>query len=135
MPTITLSTDTKDAVLNALKAKIDSGGAAGSIKIYTGAKPAGPGTAISNQVLLGTLALSYPCGDVVDGALTFDPITQDSQADATGTATWARILASDGSAKADVDASVVGGAGFMQMNTTSVIINGPILINSCVITA
>ena len=34
MPTITLSTDTKDSVLNALKAKIDSGGAAGSIKIW-----------------------------------------------------------------------------------------------------
>ena len=135
MPTITLSTDTKDSVLNALKAKIDSGGAAGSIKIYTRTKPAGPGTAITAQVLLGTLALSYPCGDVVDGALTFDPITQDSQADATGTAPWARILASDGSAKADVDASVVGGQGFMQMNTTSVIINGPILISSCVITA
>ena len=47
MPTITLSTDTKDSVLNALKAKIDSGGAAGSIKIYTGTKPAGPGTAIT----------------------------------------------------------------------------------------
>ena len=83
---ITLSTDSKDAVLNALKARIDAGGAAGSIKIYTGTKPAGPGTAITNQVLLGTLALSYPCGAVADGALTFDPITQDSQADATGTA-------------------------------------------------
>ncbi len=132
---ITLSTDSKDAVLNALKARIDAGGAAGSIKIYTGTKPAGPGTAISNQVLLGTLALSYPCGSVADGALTFGAITQDSQADATGTATWARIFDSAGNAKIDVDASVTGGSGFMQMNTTSVIINGPILINSCVITA
>lgn len=132
---ITLSDDSKDAVLNALKGRIDNGGAAGSIKIYTGTKPAGPGTAITNQVLLGTLALSYPCGAVAGGALTFGPITQDSQADATGTATWARIFDSNGNAKIDVDASVTGGSGFMQMNTTSVIFNGPILINSCVITA
>ena len=130
-----LSTDLKDAVLTALKGKIDGGGAAGSVKIYTGTKPAGPAVAITSQVLLGTLVLSYPCGAVADGALTFSPITQDSSADATGTATWARIFDSAGVAKIDVDASVVGGPGFMQMNTTSVIINGPILINSCVITA
>lgn len=132
---ITLSVDSKNAVLNALKAKIDGGGAAGYIEIYTGTKPAGPGTAITSQVKLGTLALSYPCGAVADGALTFGAITQDSQADATGTATWARVYDSTGVAKIDVDATVTGGTGFMQMNTTGVIINGPILINSCVITA
>lgn len=132
---ITLSTDCKDAVLNALKAKIDGGGAAGYIELYTGAKPAGPATAITSQVKLGTLVLSYPCGSVASGALTFSAITQDLLADATGTATWARVYDSTGAAKIDVDATVTGGSGFMQMNTTSVIINGPILINSCVITA
>lgn len=135
MPTITLSTATKSAVLTALKDQIDAGTGPGYVEIYTAPKPASPETAITTQVLLGTLTLSDPCGSVGSGALTFGAVTPDALADNNGTAAWARFYSSDGVARLDVDASTVGGSGFMQMNTTTVIINGPILINSCVITA
>jgi hypothetical protein len=60
-------------------------------------------------------------------------IAQDSSADATGTATWARIADSAGNTVMDVNMSVTGGGGALQLNTTSIVSGGPILISSFVI--
>ncbi|MBK7424553.1 MAG: hypothetical protein IPJ48_16540 [Propionivibrio sp.] len=61
-------------------------------------------------------------------------ITQDTAADATGTATWARIADSTGATVCDVDVTATGGGGTLQFNTTSFVIGGPILISSFTIT-
>jgi len=135
MAIITLSTTVANAVLTAINDQINGGSGAGTIKIYTGTKPAGPATAITTQVLLGTLTCSDPAGSVSAAALTFSAITQDSSADATGTATWARIADSTGTAVIDIDITTTGGGGFGQMNTTSIVIGGPITAPSVVITA
>lgn len=135
MATITLSNAAANNVLTAINDLFNGGAGAATIKIYNGTKPAGPDTAVSSQTLLATLTASDPAGSVATRALTFGSVTQDSAADATGTASWARIADSDGVAVADIDVSSTGGSGFLQLNTTSIVIGGPVLISSFIITA
>lgn len=131
MATAHFDTTLKNTLLDAIKTAIDSGGAAGTINFYTGTMPATPGTSITTQTLLGTLTFSYPCAPGASaGILTMSAITQDSSADATGTATWARCLNSAGVAKLDVDVSNTAGSGAAKLNTTSIVSGGPISITS-----
>jgi hypothetical protein len=60
--------------------------------------------------------------------LTFSTITQDASADATGTATWFRVLDGSGSFVMDGAITVTGGGGDMTLNTTSITIGGPISV-------
>lgn len=117
-----------------LAAIVSQLGANAKINFYTGTKPAGPDTAVTTQVKLGTATCATVAGVVTDKTLTFNTITQDAEADATGSCTWARITTSADVAVLDVDASNVGGTGFLQMNTVSIVIGGPILVNSIIIT-
>lgn len=135
MAIITLSAAAKNAVLTTINDALNAGAGGATIKIYAGTKPAGPDVAITTQTLLGTLTCSDPAGAVDSGTLTFGAIAQDTAADATGTATWARLADSDGVAAIDIDVTTTGGGGFLQLNTTSIVIGGPILISSFIITA
>lgn len=134
MATIHFRDVAKTAVLNAIKTDIDAGAAAGYLRIYTGAIPATPETAASGT-LLAELRLLYPVGSITGSgatlALAFGAITQDSSADATGTAGYARILRSDGTtAVLDCDISATGGGGTLQLNTTSIVVGGPVLVTA-----
>lgn len=135
MAIITLSATAAGHVLTAINNDLNLGSGAGTIKLYTGTKPADPDTAITSQTLLGTLTLSDPAGTVSGRTLTFGTVTMDSAADATGTATWARLADSSAVAVIDIDITTTGGGGFGQMNTTSIVIGGPITAPSVVITA
>lgn len=140
MAIIRLVDAVKHSMLDQLKAAIDGGTSAGVIDIYSGAMPANPTiapTIPSIHKLLGTLTFADPCcatvGVPTAGSLTFDAIVQDSAADETGTATWARISAVTDSIKTtvcDIDITATGGGGTMQMNTTNIIAGGPILISN-----
>lgn len=134
MAIIRFVTAVKNSALDTIKTAIDAGSGAGTIKIYTGTQPTSPADAITTQTLLGTLTFSDPCGTSASGTLTMSAITQDSAADATGTATWARIADSTGATVCDVDVTATGGGGTLQFNTTSFVIGGPILISSFTIT-
>ena len=123
----------KEQVLAPVATAIDAGPGAGTIKIYTGTMPTDTATAITTQVLLGTLTFSDPCGTVATGALTMSAITQDSAADATGTASWARIADSTGAAVMDLNITTTGGGGALTLNTTNIVMGGPILITSFVV--
>lgn len=77
----------------------------GSIKVYSGVQAADANTAVGAQVLLATLPLSATAfaASVVSGTTpnrkataTANAITSDTSADATGTATWFRVLKADG---------------------------------------
>lgn len=127
-------TPVKTSILTQILNAIDAGSGAGTTKFYTGSMPATPATAITVQVLLGTLPFSDPCGTESAGVLTMSAITSDSSADATGTATWARCADSAGNAVCDVDVTSVGGGGTCQLNTTNIVIGGPIGISSFVLT-
>jgi len=65
------------------------------LEIYDGSIPAGMGGAISDT-LLATLTLTATVGTESNGVITFDTITEDSSADATGDAGWCRVLDREG---------------------------------------
>lgn len=130
MAIVNLNTTTQTALLNAIKAAIDAGSGPGTVELYNGTMPATPATAVTTQTKLGTLTFSDPCGSVSGNLLTMSAITQDSSADATGTASWARIKDSDGVVVEDIDVTSSGGGGVLQMNTTNIVIGGPILITA-----
>lgn len=132
MAVINVATAVKNAMLVPLGDAIDAGPAAGTIKIYTAPMAASPSTAIGAQKLLGTLTFGDPCGVVSGGALTMNAITQDPSADNTGIAAWARIADSTGATVADIDISVANAGGALQLNTTNIVKDGPILITSFV---
>ena len=133
MAVIHFANTLKDAVLAPIVTAIDAGSGAGTIKIYSGTIPTDAATAITSQVLLSTLTFSDPCGTIANNALTMDAITQDSSADATGTAAWARIADSAGVTVMDINVTTTGGSGALTLNTTNIVIGGPILITSFII--
>jgi hypothetical protein len=70
----------------------------GFLRIYDGTQPANADTAVSTQVLLAELRFNTTAAPAASaGVLTFNALTADSSANATGTASWYRALQSDGS--------------------------------------
>ena len=105
-------------------------GASGLLRIYDGTRPASGGTATT---LLAQLALSVTSAPAASGGvLTFNAITQDSSADATGTATWGRVTTSGGTFVIDFSISTSGSD--MNMTTTSIVATQPVSCSSFVIT-
>ena len=89
----TWSTAERNAKLNAIKADFDTG----YLRLYDGAQPAGPDTAVGAQVLLAELRFGVTAfGAAASGVLTANAITSDSAANATGTVSWFRCLKTDG---------------------------------------
>lgn len=74
----------------------------GFLDIYDGTQPATADTAVGAQVKLARLTFGNPAfGAGAAGVATANAITQDTSADATGTATWFRAVKSDGTAVLD----------------------------------
>lgn len=135
MANFRITTAVRDSLANQLATLVDVG-AAGTIKIYTAAQPAGPDTAIGAQTLLATLTFSataFGAGSVT-GVLTASAITDDSSADATGTAVWARIADGNGLAIFDCDVTATGGGGTMEINSTSIVAGGVVRCTAFTIT-
>jgi hypothetical protein len=90
---IKLSTVARNAAANAVVDLADDG----YIRIYDGTQAANPQTAIGSQVLLAELRFGTPAfGSAATGTATAEAITADASANNTGTATWFRVLQSDG---------------------------------------
>lgn len=88
-----LSSTAVNAEADALSDLLDNG----YLRIYDGTQPANANTAIATQVLLAELRFNATAAPAASGGvLTMNAITQDSSANATGTATWFRALKSDG---------------------------------------
>lgn len=127
------ATTIRNNMLTQILNAIDAGAGAGTIKIYTGTRPA-TGGALSGNTLLGTLTFSDPCAaSPSGGVLTFNAIIQDAAADATGTATWARIEDSAGTFV--YDASVGTSGADINLSSVSITAGGPISVTSASITA
>lgn len=93
----------------------------GYIRLYTSPQPANADTAITTQTLLAELRFANDAfGAAVAGLITANPITPDASANATGTAAWARILASDGSTTY-FDGSVGASNANVVINSTSIV--------------
>ena len=115
-----------------IKAKIDADTNPGTLQFYTGPQPA-TGAAITTETLLGTLTFSKPCGTVSAGVLTFDTVTEDSQADASGTAVWVRISDGAGNFVLDGDVGDLSSSAAFKMNTVEIVQDGPIRIEQTLV--
>lgn len=128
---VKLSTAVRNAMLDEITSAI---GSSGLLRIYNGSQPAGPGTAVSTQTLLAELALSATAAAAASsGVLTFNSITQDSSANATGTASWYRVVTSGGTGV--IDGSVGTSGADLNLNTTSIVSGGPVSVTSFTYTA
>lgn len=133
MANIRIAEATRNAMLDALIAQMDLGAGAATLKLYSGTQPANADTALAGNTLLATLTFSNPAAPgAVAGVVTFDTITEDSAADATATATFARIQDSDGNVVFDGDVNTV--SSMIVLNTTSIVTGGPVRITSFTIT-
>lgn len=124
-------TATRSAMATQILNALDANAAAGKLRLYDGTRPATGGAATT---LLAELTLAHPAGTVTDGVLTFGPITSDDQADATGTVTWARLVDGAGAFVMDLDVTVTGGGGEVQINSTSISAGQQIIAPSATVT-
>lgn len=129
MAYINFASATKASRATALNTAV---GTTATVKIYSGSAPAGPDTGATGT-LLATLTCNATAFGVVSGAgiLTCNAITQ-ANAVATGTAGYARISTSGGTAIIDLDVGTSGAS--VIMNTTSIVSGGPVQITSAVFT-
>jgi hypothetical protein len=91
----------KNAMLNALTALINAGGA-GTILYYTGAQPATPDTAITSQTLLCTDTFSATSFAAASGGVAAANAITTGTAVATGTLAWVRCLSGAGTPVIDL---------------------------------
>lgn len=128
----TANTSTK-AALDAIADACDAGSANASavVRVYSGTVPTDCDTALSGNTLLAELVMSNPAfgaaADSNPGAtVTASAISDDTAADATGTATFIRILDRDRVAKVQITVA----SGQVTFNTTSLVANALVKITA-----
>ena len=133
MANVRIAVATRNAMLDQLRTLMDAGAAGATCKVYTGTQPANADAGLSGNTLLATLTFTDPAAaGAAAGVLTFSAITEDSSADATGTATWARVADSNGNTIFDCDAGTSGTT--IILNTASIVSGGPVRITSATLT-
>ncbi len=108
-------------------------GSGALLKIFSGSRPATGGaetTKLAQLTFSGNIAAA-----AASGVLTLNIPQTDTSADATGTATWARITKADGTTVvADMSVTATGGGGDLTLDSTSVTLGGTVAITSGAIT-
>lgn len=132
---ITISTAARNAAADAIVDLIDAGAGAGALLIYDGTRPAGPDTAVTTQTKLLEIELNEPAfGAATNGAAALDTNGLSSTGEANGTASWFRLVDSDGNGVIDGSVTATGGGGDLTLNTTTISIGLTVEITSGQIT-
>ena len=125
------STTIRHAMLDAITTAAGNGAL---LRIYDGTRPATGGTATN---LLAELTCGTPfaaaAGTPTTGRLDLSAITQDSSANAGGTATWFRIVKSDGTTFV-LDGDVGTSGSDLNLTTTAISAGQPVSVTSFTIT-
>lgn len=125
-----LSNVAANAGIDAIAALLNNG----YIRIYSGTRPATADTALSGNTLLAEPRFGATAfASAVAGVATANAITDDSTADATGTATFARLLKSDGTTAVE-DLEVGTSGANINLNSTAIQINARVSISSMTLT-
>lgn len=123
-----LSISTRNTTGDALLDSLD----AGTIQVRTGAQPTSPNSAATG-ILLATLSFSAEAFvPMASGRTSANAISSDTNIDATGTASWARLLNGDGTTHSDMD--VGEGGGTLSFDDADFIAGGTAQITSMNIT-
>ena len=129
-----ISTESADAMLGALSTLLNSG----KIRIYSGTEPNTANTTLSGNTLLaeltfGATAFGAPTASGADRIITANAITQDSAADATGTATFFRATNTTGTVT--YYQGTVGTSGQqLNLTATNIVADGVVSVSSLSIT-
>lgn len=109
-------------------------GGSAVLRIYDGTQATNPNTAVGSQVLLAELTCNATFAAAASGGvLTLNSITNDSSANATGTASWFRLLKSDGTT-AVMDGTVGTSGSDLNLNSTSIASGAVVSVTSATIT-
>ncbi len=118
----------RNAMLDAITTRA---GNAALLRFYDGSRPARGGTATT---LLAELTCGTPfAAGASSGVLTAGAITQDASANASGTATWFRIVKADGTTCV-LDGDVGTSGSDINLTTTTIVATQPVSVSSFVIT-
>lgn len=114
--TVGMNSTLRSSRANLVRDAVDAGAGAGLFRVYDGTRPATGGTATT---LLAELTFTDPsASNASSGVLTFSAITADASANATGTATWGRMVDSTGAFVEDFSVGT-SGADYI-LNTVSI---------------
>ena len=129
MANVRIADATRDVMMDAFDAQCN-GGTAMIINIYAGTQPATADTALAGETLLATLTASATAwGASSNGVLALDTVTDDSSADATGTAAYARCFdQAAGNVIFDCDVGTSGAT--INLNTVAIVSGGTVSITS-----
>lgn len=105
-------------------------GSAALLRIYDGTRPATGGAVTT---LLAELTCGTPFAGAAAGALTANAIADETSAPATGTATWFRVVASDGTTHV-IDGDVGTSGSDLNLDSVSIVAGGVVAVTSWVIT-
>ena len=105
-------------------------GSGSKMRIYSGTRPATGGT---ETTVLAEIALVTPtAGTVTSGVLTITQPLVDASANATGTASWARLMTSANAAVADMNVGTSGSD--INFDSVGFVAAGNVSITSLTIT-
>lgn len=123
--------------LNIITALMDGGYLEG----FTGSQPATADTAVTTQTCLFSVTFANPAfGAAVAGVATANPITSDSDANASGTVTWFRAYKSDHTVCNDAtgtrvwDGNVGTSGANLVLPTVAIVQHGVVQVTSFVLT-
>jgi hypothetical protein len=109
----------------------------GKLRIYSGSRPTNADTSIGAATLLAELTMNATSFTESAGVLTAGAITSDASADASGTASFARLWQSDGTtpvADFGVTTSAPANGTEVQLNTLSIVAAAVVSCSSFTIT-
>lgn len=118
---IQISHELNDYRLHGVIAFLSLGAGQAQVKIYPGERPAFGEPA--PEPPLASILLAEPLGTVAGGVLDVAP-TDEALIDATGEATWARIVNGDGALAWDCDVSDLDGDGELRLPSTRLYAGG-----------
>jgi len=121
----------RNNILDEITALIDAGTTGGYLRIYDGTRPATGGAATTLLAELQFSTTSFPAAS--SGAMTANAITADSSANATGTATWFRVV--DDVAGHVMDGNVGTSGSDLNLTSTSITATQSVSCSSFVLTA
>jgi hypothetical protein len=129
---ISLKTTLASTMLASLVTLADGGTGAAYITIYSGTVPTTAETVLSGQTALAQLTCSKPSATVSGKTLTFAAITSHSIS-ASGTASFFRLCASDGTVVLQGSVSDTIGSGDLKLGTTALVSGGTAAITSATV--
>ncbi len=130
--TIGMAATLRNNMLNQITSRA---GANAILRIYSGSRPATGGAETTILAQLTCNATFAPGAS--GGVLTLNAISSDTSANATGTATWFRIYASDGTTHVldGTVSTIAAGTGDLQLDDVNIVLGGTVAITSATFTA